>query len=152
MINLAIYYITKSKYIKSESNKNINQNYYYPNAITLEKHLKYNFSYTVTYLKKVLIVKIHELRKINSNISCYNFISFIKSHWNNIFLLSFVLLFCFSIYYYYYYYSIFIFIFIFLLLLFFPITLFVFEFKVLKLDLYSDVQFYLFRMCSIHHS
>ena len=41
MITLAIYYITKSKSIKSESNKNIIQNYHYPNAITLEKHLKY---------------------------------------------------------------------------------------------------------------
>ena len=38
------------------------------------------------------------------------------------------------------------------LLLFFPITLFLFEFKFLNLDLYSDEQFYLFRMRSIHHS
>ena len=103
MINLAIYYITKSKSIKSESNKNTIQNYHYPNAITLEKHFKYNFSYTITYLKYVLIVKIDELRKINSNISCYNFMSFIKSHCNNKIIFSFVLLFCFLIYYYYYY-------------------------------------------------
>ena len=150
MINLAIYYITKSKSIKSKSNKNIIQNYHYPNVITLEKHLKYkyNFSYPVRYLKKVLIAKIDELRKICSNISCYNFISFIKSHCNNKILLSFVLLFKI---FFYCYYLLFYFIFL-LLLLFFPINLFVFEFKVSKLDLYSDVQFYLFRMCSIHHS
>ena len=92
MINLAIYYITKSKSIKSESNKNIIQNHHYPNVITLEKHLKYNFSHTVRFLKQVLIAKIDELKKINSNISCFNFISFIKSHCNNIILLSFVLL------------------------------------------------------------
>ena len=60
------------------------------------------------------------------------------------------------LFYFFYFFFVIIIYFSFLfflpLLLFFPIDLFVFEFKVLKLDLYSDVQFYLFRMCSIHHS
>ena len=60
MISLAIYYIAKFKSVKSESNKNIIQNYHYLNGIALDKHLEYNLSYTVTYLKYVIIAKIDE--------------------------------------------------------------------------------------------
>ena len=59
-----------------------------------------------------------------------------------------------SVLFYFFVFFILFFLLFFSMLLFFPINFFIFEFecKILKLDLYSDVLIYLFRLCSIHHS